>query len=352
MITAKISDIPATRICRSGIVCGGGHQPIENFGRRPDGKYGRRAHCNLCLRVEWKFRRLRKRYAADDKALEERIDSAYGKLVSGAFTNRLIGHVRGGATAAADRVWRALEIRFRLSSVSKGSRVCQALARVIERAANQLIDQARREAIDQARREGKPMEPPRGRAAPQLVAEDLADEAADATRSRLSRPEPSGPTYPTDEEMAERARREEERLRRMGVQEPAAIRFSESMAPDVTIGDATDAELEWEKEVRARLQAEDEARERDVLGADSQAAKSNSAAVGRIQQRQPAEERTPERRELEHVEEQARPPVNLAADIAPTVPEPPPAETPKPSPIGDCWPAWAYKHLGLPVPPR
>ena len=120
------------------------------------------------------------------------------------------------------------------------------------------------------------------------------------------------------------------------------------MAPTVTIGDATDAELEWEKEVRTRLQAEDEARERRRLRRGLSSRRLKPADGGRIQQRQPAEERTPERRELEHVEEQDRPPAKPAA-------EPPLTSTPnihnRASRQSETrGPHGPYRHLGRPVP--
>jgi hypothetical protein len=151
MITPRLPSPPTTRICRSGIVCGGGPQPLENFERRSDGRYGRRAHCKACRRLEWKLARLKKRAKGRRDLLRE-VEQVRGELSARAFLNRLTEQVAISGSAAADELLRAFAIENSTASIRASGRAARAVARLCRTVYQSLeADELRRmakEAID------------------------------------------------------------------------------------------------------------------------------------------------------------------------------------------------------------
>jgi hypothetical protein len=153
--------LPATRICRSGIVCGGGPQPIEYFELRPDGRYGRRAHCKACRRLEWKLARLKKR-AKGSRELLRQVEQVRGDLSARTFLNRLTQQVADGGSAAADELLRAFAIENSTASIHASGRAGRAVARLCRLvygslSANELRRMAK-EAINSRERERSEIE--------------------------------------------------------------------------------------------------------------------------------------------------------------------------------------------------
>jgi hypothetical protein len=136
-----------------------------------------------------------------------------------------------------------LFVRAELSSSSlrSGSRACRALARLLARGAEDHLVRAAREQAAEAEHQ------------------NAIERREAAPRARAYWSSPRRPVCPTAEEMAVRQRECDARHR--VIDEPVASQECERTGPPPftgPTGPATDADLEWERQLRDRLAAEDQ----------------------------------------------------------------------------------------------
>jgi hypothetical protein len=237
------ADAPLTLRCSS---CGA-PKPLSEFEKRPDSRWGRRSQCRSCRRPVWAMQRLRRRARrmrdsvhALGLVAEARDAAAVRAVIAG-----LLRRFRG-PDPLAEALIRFVRAELASSNLRSGSRAIRALGRLIARGAE---DNAGRAAREQA------AEPQHQNA--------IKRRTAAAPRARGAWPSTSDlPVYPSAEEMAERQREWDARHR--VVAEPVASQQPreecERTGPPPFAGPpgtATDADLEWERQVRDRRAAED-----------------------------------------------------------------------------------------------
>jgi hypothetical protein len=179
-------------VCRS---CGIPKSLVEDFSPRPNGRHGRQAQCKECRKIGFSLHRFKKRHSKTPAMLRKIADTMDEADVI-ALAKSLILRFKGADRAAVE-LRRFLEAEF-LRGEFKATRAMRGLARIIY-VATKVESRSRRQTDHGTADCGVPAIQPAGHGDRPL-----------ATCSNR-------PIYPTPEEMAERARAEEERLRRLGV---------------------------------------------------------------------------------------------------------------------------------------